>query len=418
MRILSLLLLWPLSVALGAAASPMFRVESEMNIFEQDSGPWTGGHAATIVQATDGTIIAAWRRDNDRVPNNEAWMSTFQEGRWTLPRIIATGSESGDDYTLENPVLFQPKNGPLMLFYYTGLRPGFDRKNIHDKHGNMWGALKTSTDNGVTWSAPRALGNDERIAGGKLCGPAKNPPIQLPNGAILIPSGNEPGLMKEGGGRLSHPVFDKLTWHFEKSTDMGRTWSLVQVLPANKTYKSIQPGFLVLGNGMLIALGRNEGKGSDTPMATSDDWGATWSEITGLAALPQSHSGIAPLTLRDGTHICIVNTPVPNAPPRDQLDLMVSTNGLDWKLGLNLNPANDGKVANYPQVIQAADGRLHIVFTYANQMNEQTWRERVIRHVVLTSGLDSRHPSPEASPASTPHSGPNRDQRKYVHGAQ
>jgi len=79
---------------------------------------------------------------------------------------------------------------------------------------------------------------------------------------------------------------------------------------------------------------------------------------------------------------------------------MVSTNGVDWKLGLTLNPAKDGKVANYPQVIQAADGQLHIVFTYANQMTAQTWRERVIRHVVLTTGFENRHPSPEASPPS------------------
>jgi len=216
-------------------------------------------------------------------------MSTYESGRWTQPRILAAGSELGDDYTLENVVLFQPRGGPLTLFYYVGHRPVFDRKNMHDNHRNMWGVLKTSTDNGVTWSAPRVLGNDDRIAGGKLCGPVKNPPIQLPDGTILIPSGNEPGLMTEGGGSLSHPVFDKLTWHFEKSTDMGRTWSLAQVLPANKTFKPIQPGFLVLGGGKLMALGRNEGKGNNTPMATSNDWGATWSEITGLAALPQSH---------------------------------------------------------------------------------------------------------------------------------
>ena len=103
-------LLAALGVALIAARAYGLNlsIESAQNIFEQDSGPWSGGHAATIVQTTEGTIIAAWRRDNDRVPNNEAWMSTFQNGRWTLPRIIATGSESGDDYTLENVVLFQP----------------------------------------------------------------------------------------------------------------------------------------------------------------------------------------------------------------------------------------------------------------------------------------------------------------------
>jgi hypothetical protein len=231
----------------------------------------------------------------------------------------------------------------------------------------------------MTWSPPKALGADPRIAGGNLCGPTKNPPVQVPDGTILIPSSNEPGLKK------TEKRARNLTWHFEKSTDMGRTWSLVQVLPASP-YRAIQPGLLVLGGGRLIALGRNEGEGSDTPTATSSDWGATWSSLTGLPALPQSHSAVCPRTLSDGTHICILNTPVPDKTrPRERLDLMVSSDGVDWSLGLTLNPDGDGKVANYPQAVQTSDGKLHVVFTYANQQNAQTWRERVIRHMVVAT---------------------------------
>lgn len=365
----------------SAASTARFRIESEQNIFEPDSGPWCGGHAATIVQTTDGTIIAGWRRDVDLVPNNEAWMATWENGRWTLPRILATGSETGDDYTLENVVLFQPKGGPLMLFYYTGPRASFDRAEIFRGARPCWGVVRTSLDNGRTWSKPRPLGEDPRIVGGKLCGPTKNPPIQLPDGTILIPSSNEPavkGLEKQAD----------LTWHFEKSTDLGRTWSLVQVLPPTPL-RAIQPGFLALGGGKLMALGRNEGRGNDTPMATSDDWGETWSPISGLAALPQSHSAICPRTLRDGRHICILNTPVNPKNPRDRLDLMVSLDGLHWTLGLTLNPAGDGKVAHYPQAIQTLDGKLHVVFTYAGRTDAQSWRERVIRHVIVDVGAGS-----------------------------
>ncbi|MCX8037542.1 MAG: exo-alpha-sialidase [Candidatus Sumerlaeia bacterium] len=376
-----------------AALAEQFRIESEQNIFEPESGPWSGSHAATIVQTTDGTIIAGWRRDIDRVSNNEAWMSTYENGRWTLPRILATGSESGDDFTLENVVLFQPKGAPLMLFYYVGPQSYLERKDMMKPRANMWGVVRHSTDNGRTWSPPRPLGEDPRIVGGKLCGPTKNPPIQLPDGTILIPSSNEPAL------KTAERETPDLTWHFEKSSDLGKTFSLVQVLPRSPL-RPIQPGFLVLGGGKLIALGRNEGKGSDTPMATSNDWGATWSDITGLAALPQSHSGICPRTLSDGTHICILNTPVNPKIPRDQLDLMVSTNGLDWKLGLTLNPAGDGKVAHYPQAIQAADGKIHVVFSYGNQAGAKDWRKNVIRHIVLTTESESRRASPQKPSAS------------------
>jgi len=351
-----------------------------MNIFEQDSGPWSGSHAPTIAQTTDGTIIAAWRRDIDRISNNEAWMSTFENGRWTLPRILATGSESGDDFTLENVVLFQPENGPLMLFYYVGPKSYEDREDMVNAQANMWGVIRTSSDNGQTWSKPRDLGRDERIAGGRLCGPTKNPPIQLPDGSILIPSSNEPGLKKvEKGTR-------ELTWHFEKSNDMGRTWFVTDVLPPNP-YRAIQPGILNLGDAKLLALGRNEGRGHATPMSMSQDWGNSWSDISGLAALPQSHSGISTLTLKNGRHVCILNTPTEiKFKPRERLDLMVSKNGTDWKLGINLNSEADGMDANYPQAIQTKDGKLHVVFTYVKKQNRDTWRERVIRHMILTTG--------------------------------
>ena len=364
---------------LGNVVGQEFTIESEMNIFEQDSGPWSGSHAPTIVQTSDGTIIAAWRRDIDRLSNNEAWMSTFKDGKWTLPRILATGSESGDDHTLENVVLFQPDGGPLMLFYYVGPRSYYDRKDVKSSLSNMWGVLRTSDDNGGTWSKPRPLGRDERVAGGWLCGPTKNPPVQLPDGSILIPSSNEPGLkMTEKGTR-------ELTWHFEKSNDMGKTWFVTQVLPTNP-YRAIQPGILTLGNGKLIALGRNEGRGSDTPFAMSRDWGDTWSDISGLKALPQSHSGISVLTLKDGTHVCILNTPTENKwKPRERLDLMVSRNGTDWSLGRILNSEEDGMDANYPQAIQAKDGKIHVVFTHVTRMTGASWRERVIRHMILTT---------------------------------
>ncbi len=347
-----------MSLFFGASVQAFdYRIESEANIFEEESGPWTGGHAATIAQTADGTIIAGWRRDVDLVPNNVAWAANYENGSWSVPRVLAMGSETGDDYTLENVMLFQPQGGPLMLFYYTGPRPSFDRQDMWKEAKNTWGIIRTSTDDGLTWSTPRPLGNDPRITGGKLCGPTKNPPIQTPDGTILIPSSNEPGTKENERGAKT------LTWHFEKSTDMGKTWSLVQVLE-NSGFRTIQPGILLLGGSRLMALGRNEGRGWDTPMATSDDWGETWSDITSLGDLQQSHSGVAPLTLKDGSHICIINKAITRrGRARDQLDLMVSDDGYNWKLGLTLNPDGDGKVANYPQAIQASDGKVHVVFT-------------------------------------------------------
>jgi hypothetical protein len=114
----------------------------------------------------------------------------------------------------------------------------------------MWGYLKTSTDNGATWSAARALGNDARLEGGKLIGPTKNPPIQLADGSILIPSNNEPALLS--GGKDEKIWAKSHKWHFEKSTDMGKTWFVVTILPENRDFNAIQPGILRLGGSKLL----------------------------------------------------------------------------------------------------------------------------------------------------------------------
>ena len=58
----------------------------------------------------------------------------------------------------------EPKNGPLMLFYKVGPSPS-----------TWWGLLRTSDDDGQSWSEAR------RLPDGFL-GPVKNKPVELANG--------------------------------------------------------------------------------------------------------------------------------------------------------------------------------------------------------------------------------------------
>jgi len=378
----------------ASGARETFSIDSERNIFAPGTNNlWAvSPHAATIAQTTDGVIVAAWwAGEAERMPGNDVWLSRFINGAWTTPYKAADGDEIEKDHTVENPTLFQPAGGPLMLFYYAGIPK---RKDV-DKYGRqMWGFIKTSTDNGLTWSAARALGKDERIEGGKLIGPTKNPPIQLADGSILIPSNNEPALL---AGGMDEKIWAKShKWHFEKSTDMGKTWFVVAILPENREFNAIQPGFLRLGGGKLLALGRNEGKGPETPCASSSDNGQTWSGITGLAALKQTHAGICPRTLSDGSHICILN---PSTEWRNRLDLMTSTDGITWNPALILNPSEDGYMAHYPQAVQTADGKLHVVFSYGKRDQPNTG---TIRHMIVNTGLKG------GAPAGTPATGKAR----------
>ena len=144
----------------------------------------------------------------------------------------------------------------------------------------------------------------------------------------------------------------------------------------------MQPGFLRLGGGRLMALGRDNtgARGRESvPLASSGDNGQTWSPVTKSPNLKHNKSGICPLTLSDGTHVCLVNR-YPGSSERDELDLMVSTDGIQWSLGINIQ-GTDGLDAHYPQAVQTADGKLHVVYTYGVHN-----KPGIIRHAIIGTG--------------------------------
>jgi predicted neuraminidase len=159
-------------------------------------------------------------------------------------------------------VLFQPANGPLLLFYKVGPSPSA-----------WWGMMTTSADSGRTWAPPT------RLADGIL-GPIKNKPVQLPNGDLLAGSSTE-----HAGWQL----------HFERSTDNGRTWTATPPLNDGKQIPAIQPSILFHKDGRLQAVGRTRtGKIFET---WSSDGGKTWGELS-LTALPNPSAGTDAVTLR------------------------------------------------------------------------------------------------------------------------
>jgi predicted neuraminidase len=310
--------------------------------FIYERAPFASCHATTIAESGR-ALVAAWfggTREGD--PDVGIWFSRSLNGGWSAPVEVANGEGVGPDgarvrHPAWNPVLFQAKRGPLLLFYKVGPTPARWR-----------GFLKRSMDGGLTWSAAEPLPEG-------FVGPVKNKPVELVDGTLLCPASLE---------TAEKP--SRWQVQFESTADLGKTWRKTGLLNDGLEIAAIQPSVLFLGGERLLALGRTR-QGRVFSMA-SENLGRDWSPMQ-LTELANPNSGTDAVTLEDGRHVLVYN---PVAKGRTPLVVAVSADGLAWKEALVLE-SEPGEYS-YPAVIQSGDGRVHVTYT---------WRRQRVRHVVL-----------------------------------
>jgi len=307
-----------------------------------ETAPFPECHASTIAESK-GTLVTSWfGGTKEKHPDVGIWVSRWESGKWTPPVEVANGVESSEKrYPTWNPVLHQPSNGPLLLFYKVGPSPS-----------TWWGMLTTSADGGKTWSKPVRLPDG-------IAGPIKNKPVELSNGELLCPSSTE-----DKGWRV----------HFERTGDQGKTWNRTDPINDGKEFGVIQPTVFFHKGGKLQALFRSrQGKIVES---WSGDNGKTWSKLVAIS-LPNPNSGIDGVTLKDGRHLLVYNhvTVKPNKwGDRAPLNLAVSEDGKNWKAALVLEPGPPEAEYSYPAIIQTGDGLVHITYT---------WNRKKVKHVVV-----------------------------------
>jgi len=241
-------------------------------------------------------------------------------------RMLASGSHA--------ILLFQPEQGPLMLFYKVGPNPS-----------KWWGMRITSTDGGQTWSRPDRLPSE-------FLGPIKNKPVQLGDGSILCPSSTE-----HAGWRI----------HLERTTDSGQNWERIGPLNDGKQFSAIQPTILTYPSRKMQLLCRSrQGKITE---CWSDDGGKSWSNMR-ATQLPNPNSGIDAISLQDGRALLVYNHTTTGRSP---LNVALSEDGKRWKAALVLED-QPGEYS-YPAVIETSDGLVHITYT---------WKRQKIKHVSVS----------------------------------
>ncbi|TDZ17663.1 hypothetical protein Cob_v009511 [Colletotrichum orbiculare MAFF 240422] len=161
-------------------------------------------HASNLLQLPDGTLLCAWfGGSQEGLPDISIWLSRQEPGSdsWSTPRKIS----SDTNRSCQNPVLFRaPKTGDIWLFHTS------------QDAGNQDGAVvmvRTSDDDGVTWSGPRCpLRN---VTGAFV----RQPVVVLDDGTWVLPvfhCRSTPGQRWIGNNDVSAVFY---------SQDDGQTWT-------------------------------------------------------------------------------------------------------------------------------------------------------------------------------------------------
>jgi len=350
---LAFLLLMP-GIALLAAPAPINRQSVSVlpnasaaigpavigSEFVFETAPFASAHASTIVESREGLVAAWFGGTREGAADVGIWMSRLVAGQWTPPVEVANGDwRNTERYPCWNPVLFRTAEDTLTLFYKVGPSPS-----------TWWGMLKTSRDNGRTWSEAQRLPDG-------ILGPIKNKPVRLADGTLVAPSSTE-----------SSESPSRWRVHFEWTGDGGATWTkaLLPVPRDDTRIDAIQPSILIHPDGRLQAVGRTR---SQRVFETwSSDRGRTWTPLA-LTVLPNPNSGIDAVTLADGRFLIVYNHTTRGRSP---LNVAVSKDGKAWEAALVLE-SEPGEYS-YPAMIQSADGKVHITYT---------WRRQRIKHVVV-----------------------------------
>lgn len=329
-------------------ALPEFILERS---FIYEEAPFSACHASTIVETSDGSLVAAWfggtAEGSDDV---EIWVSRRSPGEpWSPPEAVT----KYPDIPTWNPVLFQDGDRTV-LFFKIGPSP------------REWiGAYRVSHDGGRTW------GTISYLPAG-LTGPIRSKPIRLADGSLLSGTSFEAGYDHETPADAPYKSWS--VW-MERSDDGGATWTKHgPIVVPGQPFGIIQPTLWQADDGTIHAFMRSTNRIGYIVASQSDDGGRSWTQGV-PTELPNPNSGIDAARLQDGRIVLIYNHTTKGRSP---IHIAVSSDdGATWT-----DPAvlEDGPGEfSYPAIVQARSGHLHVTYT---------WQRKRIRHLVIDpSGL-------------------------------
>ncbi len=268
------------------------------------------------------------------------------ESQWTSPKPIA----SDPLRSVGNGVIWEAPDGVVWLFYVV-------------RYGETWSTsriqCKLSHDNAETWSDASVLSLDE----GDM---VRGRPIVLNNGDYLLPIYHETGHDPELVGADSTSLFLRFN-------PAKKTWT--KSGPIRSAKGNIQPAVAQLDNGDLIAYCRRGGDYDPKTIgyivrSESHDGGMTWAEGKD-SAFPNPNAAVDFIKLKSGRLLLVFNDSMNLRTPLTAA--LSSDRDRTWPIRRNIREGEGD--FGYPTVLQARDGRIHLVFT--------SEKRRVVNHAVF-----------------------------------
>lgn len=219
-------------------------------------------HCPAVTWCANGDLLAVWFSTDDEAGREMAiWASRLRFGNteWDKPSLFF----KVPDRNMTGSSLLNDKQGNL--YYMNGVEAAGSWQNLAM-------VLRTSKDNGKTWSAPKMADAEHTLRNQVIAGM-----LMTQNGTLIQAGDATPG---SEGGTAVHISHDK-----------GLIWANPYTGQAVPNYKEGKTGGLIagihasiveLGNGNLMAMGRGnniEGKnnvGLRMPVSISKDTGKTW----------------------------------------------------------------------------------------------------------------------------------------------
>ncbi len=296
-------------------------------VFEKIPGA-PAHHCSTIAETPRGDLLCLWYGGSyESADDQTLYLARRPKGSrsWTTPQPLIRNAE----HPPGNGVLFVDGRRRIWIVWcrMESARPR--------PRGSGWNncrlMYRTSTDDGLTWTA------DREFLGDNLRAVPRNPALRLSSGALVLAV--EAYLSGRAGSA------------FLIGTDGGNQWEM-----GGFTGGGSQPALIERADRSILALLR----GAPRLMQTeSRDGGRTWSDAV-PSKIRNPDAGISMTRLESGHLVLVFNdsdrlrTPLSVARSLDE--------GRRWETPLSLE-SNPGEYS-YPCVIQTSDGRIHVSYTF------------------------------------------------------